>query len=397
MNSYNQMLENIDKLQNLGFSSEFDIQPYLLSEDDVAKKIILLKAPNMSKEDIDLIIDSEKISIDKVIKEIEAESEAENSRDLSLSEEEKAIRRERREIEVEKRKELKRKQIQEMKQIYKDRIVEYREQAKNILKEIKIAFYNLVREVKALVIKSTTSIVQTSSSIPAIAVIIAAPPWNIPLAISYIMTIVDLLLNLISQLKSIIPFTTSFDKLKFVTNTKNLSIISKIINTNLEIILGLWSKLTGLDKIIKLLLDKIIQLTSGGNKEKIFKKATKKLKKLGYFKDNESYNIDGVSVKANSEEDASEIKDIIDVFKVSSNRIVGYKEETPEDLLNSIRNEVNKVQKIEVPTNIEDSLYDVRLPDGTVLINQTDDDLEELKKVYNIVLGQIDELSRNIE
>jgi ABC-type Zn uptake system ZnuABC Zn-binding protein ZnuA len=121
------------------------------------------------------------------------------------------------------------------------------------------------------------------------------------------------------------------------------------------------------------------------------------LKKLGYFKDNESYNIDGVSVKANSEEDASEIKDIIDVFKVSSNRIVGYKEETPEDLLNSIRNEVNKVQKIEVPTNIEDSLYDVRLPDGTVLINQTDDDLEELKKVYNIVLGQIDELSRNIE
>jgi hypothetical protein len=391
------MLENIDKLQNLGFSSEFDIQPYLLSEDDVAKKIILLKAPNMSKEDIDLIIDSEKISIDKVIKEIEAESEAENSRDLSLSEEEKAIRRERREIEVEKRKELKRKQIQEMKQIYKDRIVEYREQAKNILKEIKIAFYNLVREVKALVIKSTTSIVQTSSSIPAIAVIIAAPPWNIPLAISYIMTIVDLLLNLISQLKSIIPFTTSFDKLKFVTNTKNLSIISKIINTNLEIILGLWSKLTGLDKIIKLLLDKIIQLTSGGNKEKIFKKATKKLKKLGYFKDNESYNIDGVSVKANSEEDASEIKDIIDVFKVSSNRIVGYKEETPEDLLNSIRNEVNKVQKIEVPTNIEDSLYDVRLPDGTVLINQTDDDLEELKKVYNIVLGQIDELSRNIE
>ena len=133
MNSYNQMLENIDKLQNLGFSSEFDIQPYLLSEDDVAKKIILLKAPNMSKEDIDLIIDSEKISIDKVIKEIEAESEAENSRDLSLSEEEKAIRRERRKIEVEKRKELKRKQIQEMKQIYKDRIVEYREQAKNIL------------------------------------------------------------------------------------------------------------------------------------------------------------------------------------------------------------------------------------------------------------------------
>ena len=208
MNQYDKMLENIDSLQNLGFSSEFDIQPYLLSEDEVAKKIIMLKCPNMSKDDVDLIIDSEETSIDKAVKEIEDESQVDNSRDLNLTEQEKVQRKESRRKEIEKRKELKRQQIKEMKKIYKDKVVEYKKQAKDILKEIKMAFFNLVRQVKVITKKSITSIIQTSSSIGAIGVIIAAPPWNIPLAISYTMSVVDILLALISELKSILPFRT---------------------------------------------------------------------------------------------------------------------------------------------------------------------------------------------
>ena len=403
MNQYDKMLENIDSLQNLGFSSEFDIQPYLLSEDEVAKKIIMLKCPNMSKDDVDLIIDSEETSIDKAVKEIEDESQVDNSRDLNLTEQEKVQRKESRRKEIEKRKELKRQQIKEMKKIYKDKVVEYKKQAKDILKEIKMAFFNLVRQVKVITKKSITSIIQTSSSIGAIGVIIAAPPWNIPLAISYTMSVVDILLALISELKSILPFTTSFDKLKFVTTPKNLSVISSIINVNLEIILGLWDKINGIDTLIKKLLDKIIELLSGGSKEKIFRKATRKLKKLGHFKEkNESYDIDGVSVRADNEDDASEVKDILDTFVVNydNNKVVDYKKDDSgldsEKLLDSLRSEVNSDQKFEVPTNIEYSLYDVRLPDGTILRNQTEDDLEELKKVYNIVLGQIDELSQII-
>lgn len=401
MNSYNKMLENIDALQNLGFSSEFDIQPYLLSEDEVAKKIIMAKAPNMSKEDVDLIIDSEEISIDKVIKEIDDESESENSRDSALSEEEKALRKERRRLEVERRKELRRQQIQEMKQIYKDRIVEYKEQAKNILKEIKMAFYNLVRQVKAIIKKSITSITQTGTSIGAIAVIIAAPPWNIPLAISYTMAVVDILLTLIAELKAILPFTIVFDKLKFVTTAQNLSVICSIINVNLETILTLWSKINGLDTLIKKLLDKIIELLSSSNKQKTFNKVQRKLKKLGHFRGG-VHIIDGVSVRADTFEDASEVKDLLDTFVVDygNETVVDYKKDNSgvdsETLLNSLKNEVNKDQNVEVPTNIEDSLYDVRLPNGTILRNQTDDDLEELKKVYTVVLEQIDQLSQSI-
>jgi hypothetical protein len=396
------MLDNIDRLQNLGFSSEFDIQPYLLSEDEVAKKIIMAKAPNMRKEDVDLIIDSEEVSINKVIKEIEDESENDESTEAAISEEEKARRRERRKEELERRKELRRQQIQEMKQIYKDKIVEFKEQAKNILKEIKMAFYNLVRQAKALIKKSITSITQAGSSLAAIAVIIAAPPWNIPLAISYTMAVVDILLTLISELKAILPFTTAFDKLRFVSTPKNLSIISNIINVNLEIVINLWSKLSSIESLVNTLLNKILELLSGTNKGKTFKKAEKKLRKLGHFRGNEYFDVDGLRIRADSDEDAYEIKSILDVFVVnySNETITDYKKDNSginaESLLNDLKNKITQEQNSEVPINIESTLYDVRLPNGTVLRNQTDDDLEELKKVYTIVLEQIGELNQNI-
>ena len=406
MNEYNKLLDNIDQLQELGFRSEFDIQPYLLSEDEVAKKLLMAKNPNMKIEDVNLIIDNEQVSIDKMEKEFKELESVDNSGDFGLTEEEKSQMRDQRKRERERERVLKIQQIKQMKQLFKDKIIELKEQAKNILKEIKMAFYNLVREVKALVKKSITSIVQISSSIGAIAVIIAAPPWNIPLAISYAMTIVDLLLTLISQLKAILPFTTIFDKLRFVTNSKNLSILSKIINVNLEIILGLWSKLTGLDKIIQLLLDKIIQLISGDNKQKIFRKATRKLKKLGHFRDNNSsYEIDDVSVRANNKEDASEVKDLLDTFKVDygSRKVIDYNQDessnNPEDLLKSLKSEVEKDQNIQVPTDIEESsfyVYDVRLPNGSILRNQTEEDLEELKRIYTIVIDQIQDVTQSV-
>jgi len=406
MNEYNKLLDNIDQLQELGFRSEFDIQPYLLSEDEVAKKLLMAKNPNMKIEDVNLIIDNEQVSIDKMEKEFKELESVDNSGDFGLTEEEKSQMRDQRKRERERERVLKIQQIKQMKQLFKDKIIELKEQAKNILKEIKMAFYNLVREVKALVKKSITSIVQISSSIGAIAVIIAAPPWNIPLAISYAMTIVDLLLTLISQLKAILPFTTIFDKLRFVTNSKNLSILSKIINVNLEIILGLWSKLTGLDKIIQLLLDKIIQLISGDNKQKIFRKATRKLKKLGHFRgNNSSYEIDGVSVRADNKEDASEVKDLLDTFKVDygSRKVIDYNQDessnNPEDLLKSLKSEVEKDQNIQVPTDIEESsfyVYDVRLPNGSILRNQTEEDLEELKRIYTIVIDQIQDVTQSV-
>jgi len=405
MSQYTKLLSNIDELQNLGFKSEFDLQPYLLSEDEVIKKILLYKNPNMSPEHVDMIVDSEKKLLDKLEKDNEEGLKADdnNSEDAKITEEQKAQRKAEAKKRRDEAKERVREEIKAIKQLYKDKITELKAQAKALLKEIKMAFYNLVREVKALVKKAITSIIQTTSSIAAIAVIAAAPPWNIPLAISYTMAVIDLILGLISQIKAILPFTVVFEKLNFVMDENSLSVVCGIINVNIEIILGLWKKLTPLDELIKLLLSKILALVGGSNKAKIFKKAEKKLNKLGYFNtENDVYKIDGVDYRANNEEDASEVKDILNVFVVvgkdnydSGKNVIDYVNKIDEESLNNL----NKGSNVDIPKETNEGplyTYEVELPNGSVLYNQNDENLEELRRSYTLVISQIQDLNNKL-
>jgi len=389
MSEYKKLLDNIEKLQELGFNSVFNLDPYLLSIDDVAKKILKQKNPNMPIDDIDMIIDSEQISLEKMKKELDEEDKNENGNEnrnnYKLTPEEKRIRKEER--------------IKQMKVAYKEKVTELKKQAKEIRKEIKIAFYNLIKEVKTIYKKVIAAFVQAGTSIAAISIVLAAPPWNIPLAVSYTMAIVDILLALISDLKAIIPLTFIFDQLHFVVDSKNLSILCSILNTNINIVLELWSKLNSFELLIKFLLDFIIKLLSGENKQKIFRKATRKLKKLGNFKDdNNTYNIDGNDIRANSLEDAEEAKDFIDTYKVVNKKVIDYKNDSinPEELLNQLKDQVNESPDINIPKNIENSyfpIYQVKLPNGTILRNQTEEDLEELRRIYNLVLEGIEDIT----
>jgi hypothetical protein len=410
MSQYVNLLKNIEKLQNLGFKSEFDLSPYLLPVEEVVKNLLKQKNPNMSLIDIDLMIDSEDISLSKMIKEVDesfkkrtVNSTVGPGQTKKLTPEEKARIKEREKLEKEKIKEIRKERIKKNKEIYKDKVVELKNQAKQITKEIKIAFYNLVREAKVILRKSIAAFIQTGSSLSAISIIIAAPPWNIPLAISYTMAVVDILLNLISQLKSIIPYTTIFDQLHFVVDPKNLTILSNILNSTITPVIELWSKLTAFETLIKGLLDFILSLISGSNKQKIFKKVRSKLRKLGNFNDsNKTFNIEGKNIRANSEDDAAEVKDLLDTYKVDYGKksVTGYKDEAnnsteTENLLNKLKTDVNKSQNIKIPRIVEESFidtYEVILPDGKTLRNQTEKDLEELRKVYKLVAEQVSEI-----
>jgi hypothetical protein len=404
MSEYASLLKNVEKLQELGFKSEFDLSPYLLSVEDVAKKIIKQKVPNMLIKDIDMIIDTESISLNKMDIELDEIFKKRASQDSKLTPEERAKRNEERRVEKEMQRAARAEKVKKMKELYKNKVEQFKNEAKKILKDIKIAFYNFMREVKIIISKSIAAFIQAGSSIGAVSIVLAAPPWNIPLAISYTMAVVDILLNLISQLKSIIPYTAIFDQLHFVVGSKNLSIISRIINTNVGLVTELWSKLTSFESLVKKLLDFILKLLSSSNKQKIFRKVTKKLRKLGVFKDsNQTYNIDGVNVKGNSDEDATEAKDFLDTYNVDygRKRVTGYKNDSdssvnPEELLNKLKNQTNKNQTFEVPTSVENSsfsTYEVKLPNGTVLTNQTEEDLDDLRRAYKLVVQQIDNVT----
>lgn len=386
MKQFEELQNNIEELQNKGYKSEFDIDKFMLSEDEVVKKILLIKNPSMTKDQANKIIDSEDKSISKIDEEVKKEKISNK-----LTEEEKQKK-------IESLKKSKRREISETKEYYKDKLKEYYKEAKAIKTQIKDAIFQIIKEAKDLTKKVIISAIQAVSSISAIAVVIAAPPWNIPLAISHAMAIVDIFMNLISKIKSIIPFLKPLDKLIFTMDDKNLTKMSGVLNKVIKTILGFWDVIMAYDKIIKKLVDSLLKLMSS-NKKKIFRKATKKLIKLGYFNPvNKKYDPDGdgLSVRAHNEEDADEVKDILDTFIVNNIRVIDYKQKIDEDSLINLNSNLTSDEPIialDIIEEISQYVYDVKLPDGTILYSVSESDLEDLKNTYTVIINQISDIN----
>ena len=139
-----------------------------------------------------------------------------------------------------------------------------------------------------------------------------------------------------------------------------------------------------------------MELLNGNSRNKIFRKATRKLRKLGHFKNNnDKYEIEGKRYRADSEEDAAEVADLLDIFKVnnSTNKVFDYvKNIDDKDLKNLGLPDKPIVAKEDLPESLL-YLYDVQLPNGSILYNKTESDIEELRKVYKIVVGQIQNIN----
>lgn len=379
MGPFERLNENIEKLQDLSFKTELDIEKFMMPDEEIAKNIIRIATPELTDEQINLMVESPAKLKGKI--------------DNSLSEEEKQRRKE---------------QIEANHQIFKNKKKEMKKKAKEKKKEIKIAFYNLIREIKALIKKMITSLIQAVSSIAAIAVVIAAPPWNIPLAISYCMAIVDIILTLVSQIKAIMPFTPALQELNLVCAPKNLATLANIINAFIVLILGIQQKVNILDAIISALLAFIIPLLSGGNgKQKNLNNNSKRLRDLGHFSaldgnSEKRFNVDGQSIRANDQESAEEIKSILDRFKVdyNSQSCSDFKDPAMNDVMNGtllkqLQDSLTKSDDDLVKEAGVESyeVYDVKLPDGRILTEQTQDDLKLLERVYTLVYEGISDLT----
>lgn len=355
MTQYEDLLKNIEDIQNLGYKSEFDISSFLLSKDDIVKKILASKNPYLTKDQIDMIVDSE----DKLLSNIN-----------NLIKNEK---------DIEKARIKKKEEIKAFKEHYKVKLKELYNEASKTIIEVKDAIFNLLKQMKVLAKKAITSLIQTSSSIAAIAMTVVAPPWNIPLAITTAVSVIDIILSFINEVKAILPFLSPLNKLNLVLNAESLTIVCSILNPALSFIKGLWEKFASLESLIKLLIDKILSLISSSNKQKIFKKATARLNKLGYF----TGKID--------EDDTDEVNDLLEIYNVDkvNKRVISYKKEIDSTELENLSNFKSPVDYTIKKTVEEIYAYDVSLPDGTVLYGLSEKDLEDLKESYNIIIEQV--------
>ena len=432
--SFDALMSNVDKLRDISIDGELSILPYLLSDDEAVKKMISQRNPQLSKDYIDLIVDDEEELLKKddeleeeLSKEDDIESESDETTDSQneeqLSEEERESRRRqieerrnirRREIEDrkkeriqdrEKRREKRRDRIREIKKTYQNQLKEFWLEVKDIKNKIVKAVAALYRGIKDIAKDVILNIVQTASSIPGIVTLFSAPPFNVGGAISLTVLVVLGYLASIRKIKEMYPFLEPLRLLPLVTDTKNLSIVSTILNPVVKLLISFWAPIKLLNDAIKSVLEVLKRLFGSNNQNKIFRRATRRLRKLGHIRKGPDIgppinklgrgdiidNIDGVNVYVYDDDDSDEVASLLNQFVLSgdgsrrNHRVVDFKQKF-DDQINSLQEEIDSIQ---IPTEASEEdisrfVYDIRLPDGTVITNISEEGIDYFKKRYTL-------------
>lgn len=445
MSGYDKLIQNIENLENvvynteIGNSSALPLSKFLLDEKGVCKKILKQKNPQLTDDECSFIVDSVFDEDGLLNKESEKSDKDEDK---------KSSRRRRRQLtpeeeaqlkaESEARKQARRKQIRDKIKIYKEtyssKLQNLLNEAKELLREIRQAIFRLLKDVKDITKKLITNTIQTASSIPGVTLMIVSPPWNIPGAITTVMLIVVAYLDLLDMTKSVVPFLNPIRKLPTVTDKQNLNLLSSILNVPITILNSLWAPIALFGNLINELLTKLIEIITG-RRNSIFRKATARLRSLGYiphnpevldigvttikpYGDRQQRPVNGRSLWAYSDEDAEEVADILNIFRVdgnqtnpnSSNRVVAYRDTTVDDLKGKLEDLqaqlVNEVSLLPLPdvNKIDDSIrpadgttvFDVELPDGSKLYGISQEQLDELKISYNVIVRELQALDLKI-
>ena len=471
MSEFDKLIKNLDSLEKANFDTGLNIEKFFLKEKEGLKKFIAHKS-GLPLSDIDLMVDSAEELYESLSKKIEegkekakkakeakrdkqnkVDGDTENnpSEDPTVADEEK---KKLLEEEKKKRKEEAKKKVKEyvdlMKEIYKDKLVEFIKQLQDLKKQIKDAAYMLFNKFKELAQKLVTTVSNIAMAVPSVILKVSFIPFNIPDALMTIFTLVQLILDIVAVLKDVVPFLYPLRYLPLVTDKENLAVLGTTLNPVIEGILATLSFITGANSIVVKLIEFILALI-GKTKESAFRKATKKLKKLGHLKklelplpenalnvitnlfwgtDNRGklYKTDGdppgddgnrlklsddteVDVYSFSPDDVGEIVSMLDSYKIRNNRVVDYRqkkdldgnEQEPEDVLRKLK---NKLADLELPiqpkgsNEFEQFVYDIQLPDGTIVYGVSEDSIDFYRQKYNLQYdfqNEIDDLDENSE
>jgi len=318
--SFNIFSNSLDELEELAFnnpSSMASIIGLILPEKEIFKKILTDKIPGLSEEDIDLMAEAafddedededNEVDSEDEIEETKEEKKARKEREKEekkaekeqkkqqkesrrqektvTKEKEKEEREKKKQERKEKLKEEREKRKEELKEIYKEKWENFKKEIKELVNKIKTAifqFFNRFLEVSKAFILSLINIV---TSLPGAVVMVVAPPWNVPGAVTILLGVIISYLDLLSKIQSIVPFLQPLRLLPNVFTNDDLRTTGTTLNVLTRSLIQFYVPILGLRNIILKVIEFIKSLFSPSDRrEKIFKQATKKLIKLGHIK-----------------------------------------------------------------------------------------------------------------
>lgn len=468
--SWNAYLSDLDKIEENIYSVGLNVALLFLSDDEILKKILRDKMPTLTEEQIDLIVDNEEVlsnrideeedELDRILDKIQTSGfeslteEEENFLinsgefidDSDVDEETRRERRERKKLERKEKRQERKENLKETKKLYKDKLKEWKDELIETLKrEVKAAYFIIKEKFQEAAEKLVLAIQISSVTIPATINLVVLPPWNIPAAIQSLLLVVTEYVSVLKIIQIIVPFLGLTRELDKLVDSKKLGPLGLTLNlTILKPILAILSPIIGLRKLINSFIELLKSLIPE-RKTKIFRRATRRLVKLGHiptrgFDDFDDPGLPGffpnsvsnfipnvgnskrkdfgttelisvtdgvvgkvsVPIFANDESDLDEIRELLEQFNINKTprwngkwHVDDYRDNSLgnfEDLLDNIQKDLND-KIIDINLDLDDSesnefdqfIYNITLQDGTVIPNISEEGIEYYRKKYELL------------
>ncbi len=211
MATFQELTSNIETLENETYSKFFDVEKFMISNEEAAKKLLKSIHPELTEENLNDVIDSAESAEAKIEEEEKKAEEAEEKiqeerekyedaqdddepeqtreQKRQQRQEERAKRKEKRKVKREERKKKRKEMSKQMKDIYKQKKEQLTKQVKEIKKRIKETVHKLFVQWIDLIQKLAAGIVNSVNSLVAAITICVAPPFNVPSAICLLISV----------------------------------------------------------------------------------------------------------------------------------------------------------------------------------------------------------------
>ena len=267
------------------------------------------------------------------------------------------------------------------------------DEAKKIKTQVREKFMMLIKEQKELVQDLAKTAISSGNSIAAASVLVAPVSFNVPAALVLVLTVIDAIGKIISKTMSIILQLEPLKLLILLLPKDAFETITAPINIAILAIISILEVVGGFQKLIQSLMGKLKDNLKPENLKSQIKELTKQItekekEKEDLIKDQASQN--DIDLKS---DEIKELKDRLKIMiegpKLPEMENGEFKVPASfEDLLKSIDNTLETDKNTISSLNLQffDYVYDVKLPDNTIVKGISEEELEYYKLKYSIIL-----------
>lgn len=410
--------KNIVILQEKIYSVNFDISKSYLPDIEVARKLLLSKNKLLNKDDVSMMLDS---TSDTDINSASASVVPKTKEEIDLEKQKSSITKSKEEIKAEK--DAAKEKIKQEKIAAKAKAKEEKEKAKakakadrdaakakakaflkengiyplsknnpiytevkKIKDEVRESVMLMVREQKELMQSLVKTSVQMANSIAGAAVMIAPLSFNVPGAISLIMLVIDSIAALISKIMAIIQRLGPLKYLPLLLPDNAFESITAPINTAVKVLISIFDSTKFLQKIVNDLIGKLTSALSDLTSQ-IADLEKQLLGKLSELKDLKKLPFTSIKQIKNKEKEIADIKTNIENMKNAgklpkTNENGDFEVTSVGDIL-GIKDDLDKTAAAN--NQFLEYLYDVHLPDGSIISDLTEEEVDLIKEKYDII------------